>query len=200
MDFPSIIRDLGESLIAPRQVIRILIAERRGLLFGFFIVLIFSIIEGAIATLTFIGKLATWIPVGFIGWLFGGLSLLFGTTLYVILSIGYWIIGGLIVHLFCKLFNGQGLFEQTLTAFSYLWLPAFILGLGAPFILILDYITGIGLFLLLFSISFIWGLILSSQAISEVHGFGVGKALLSVISPTVILFIILIIIPLGLTL
>ena len=191
MELPGAIKDLGESLIAPRQVVKILITERRGLTFSFFVVLVFSIVEGMVATLTFIGKLGSFIPVPFVGGFLGRVALFFGTIFYVILCICYWVLGGLIIHLFCRLFKGRGDFEHTLTAFAFLWIPAFIIGLLSPVILALDYISGIGLFLLLFFVSLIWGLIISVQALSEVHGFGIGKAFLSLIIPMIIIFILL---------
>jgi len=190
MELPSIIRDLGESLVAPRQVIQILIAERRGLTFGFFIVLLCSILIGATATMVFISKLISFVPLGILSWIFGNVAILFGIASFVILSIGYWLIGGLIIHIFCKLLKGNGLFEHTLVAFSYLWLPSFLIGLIAPALMFLDYLTSLGLFLLMLCISFIWGVILSVQALAEAHNFSVSKALLSMLAPILILIFI----------
>jgi len=192
---PSGISYVGEALISPRQVARILIAERRGLIFGFFVVLIFSIVEGMVATLTFISRLGLYIPIPtpIVGIVLGRITLLFGTVAYVVICMCYWVLGGLIIHAFCKLFGGRGSFEHTLTAFSFLWIPTFIEGLLSLLILVLDYVSGIGLFLLLFFASLVWGLIMSIQALSEVHGFGAGKALLSMIIPVIIIIVVLLV-------
>jgi len=182
------IKNLGGILISPRQTIRIISAERKSLLFGLLIVILLSIVQSITFSTLFIITPLTW--------MLPALPALSGATLallvvcYVILSVSFWFICSIIVYAFSKLFRGKGSFEDTLLAFSLLWAPSFMLGLVGPILAFLDYLMSIGIYISLFAISFIWGLVLTIIALSEVHSYGIGKAILSIVVPVLLIAVI----------
>ncbi|RLE55596.1 MAG: hypothetical protein DRJ40_07675 [Thermoprotei archaeon] len=184
MNIPYLIEYLGLNLIAPRQGIRIVIAERRSLIFGFVTVLIAAIIESCVGSTVFVLKLLRHVPMvyAFAGPLVPTLAVLVG--IFAVFLI--WIITGGLVYLFARLLGGKGDFEATLAAGSLLWLPVFLLGLSGPIAAFVNYLAAIGLFLTLRCIAFVWGIVICCIALSEVHRFSVGRALLSMLLPVIV--------------
>ncbi|MCD6488738.1 MAG: hypothetical protein J7K21_05895 [Desulfurococcales archaeon] len=67
MVFPVLLEYLGMALIAPREYIRIAIVERRTILHGFLLVLVFSIVNGLLTGYTLVGKMLVFIGIPWLG-------------------------------------------------------------------------------------------------------------------------------------
>ena len=171
----------GISLVDSRRSVRVLAASRSGLFISFLVVVLSSVTVGATITILITSILSPLIQVEFINVPVSGLLLLASITAFIILGLGYWVVGGLLIHISCKLLGGIGRLEDTLIALSHSWVPLFLLALILPILILLNPVISVGVYILVLLVLTMWGLILAVCALSEVHKFSVIRAVLSMV-------------------
>ncbi len=170
---------VGIMVVSPRKSIRILVSEKRSILLGLAIVILASLVGGL--------NLAYIVSIKGLG--FVGLKLPFLTSLssvgivagYTILNIILWIVLGILIYAFDKLLGGKASLETVLLAYSYQWLPVFIIGLLSPIFYYLDILTSIVAYVFLSVITFVWGYVYTLITNAEVNKFSLGQSFASIL-------------------
>jgi len=191
-----IISRIGGLIISPKETMKILIHEKRGLAEALAIFLLFSVLNW-VALVLALRHLFNYIIGAFImslrfltlwlSTLFIAMGIIFDLIFWALLSVG--------IHLTAKAVDGGGSFEDTISVIGYsqvsraLCIIPLIL---SPFMPITSMILYIGLGV----ITIAWFIYLASIGLSEVHGISFEKALITVILPPLVILGLLIGIPL----
>ena len=83
--------------------------------------------------------------------------------------------------MFDKLLGGKASLETVLLAYSYQWLPVFIIGLLSPIFYNLDILTSIAAYVFLSVITFVWGYVYTLITNAEVNKFSLGQSFASIL-------------------
>ncbi len=177
---------LGMLITSPKNLVRILLAERRGPLLGFTMVLLSSLVLSLnlsyiliMKTLGFIGVNIPFIrSVSVIGIIIG----------LVLMNIIAWLLLGLILYLFDRALDGKASLESILLIYSFQWAPLFIIGFLSPVFYYLDMITSILILVLVVALALIWGYIIVLMGNAIANDFSIAKSFLASILQLLIVF------------
>ncbi len=184
---------IGMILASPRTIAKILIAERRSILWGFITVisasLMLSVNLGYILIVKTLGILGIAIPfmksVSII-------AIVLGT---VVGSIIAWLLLGLLLYAFDKALDGKASLENILLVYSFQWIPLFIVGLVSPVFYYLDMVSSILLLTLVTIIALLWGYIIVLIANAEANGFSLARSFIASILQLFMVFSVIVYIP-----
>ncbi len=184
---------IGMILASPRIIAKILIAERRSILWGFITVisasLMLSVNLGYILIVKTLGILRITIP--FIKSV-SIIAIVLGT---VVGSIIAWLLLGLLLYAFDKALDGKASLENILLVYSFQWIPLFIVGLVSPVFYYLDMVSSILLLTLVTIITLLWGYIIVLIANAEANGFSLARSFIASILQLLIVFSVIVYIP-----
>ena len=183
-------------MISPKETMKILVHERRGLGEALIIFFLFSILNWTALVLALkhllnylIGTLFTFMRL-FTPWLLSlvmVLGLIFDVILWVLSSVG--------IHITLRAVNGGGSFEDTMSILGYSQVsrvPCIVPLALSPFMPI----TSMILYLVFSIVAIMWFVYLASLGLSEAHGVSFEKALIAVILPPLAVIGLLVIAPL----
>lgn len=184
---------IGMILASPRTIAKILIAERRSILWGFIIVisasLMLSINLSYVLIIKTLGILGLTIP--FIKSV-STIAIVLGVVLGNIIA---WLLLGLLLYAFDKALNGKASLENILLIYSFQWMPLFIVGLVSPIFYFLDIVSSILLLTLVTIIALLWGYIIVLIANAEANGFSLARSFVASILQLLIVFSVIVYIP-----
>ena len=186
-----IINRIGGLIISPKDTVKILVHERRGLLEPLMIVLLFSIVKWTALSLAFrhlLNYMVGWIEITpftvitkfIFDWLFA-----LGVALGIIYDLVIWILFSLGVYMMTKLVKGSGDFEDTMAVIGYAHVSKVFMIIPlimAPFAPVMSLFLSLALYF----VSLILLVYITAIGVSEIHGLSFEKAIIVTIIPPLV--------------